>query len=156
MRILVPLVLVLPLLTGCETINSDPKAVAMNKAAVVCGFASMLSPIAADTYMGCMARGKASSTNLLEADQCYRPGGVYDSTTGNRYECIKSLAGVYVTASNSQTGARWTTDYATNGDMTGNDAKNNFWTYTAATKRYHNFGTGQTCVGEGAATTCTP
>ncbi len=54
--------------------------------------------------MGYVAAGKASSTNLLEADRCYRLGGIYDSTTENRYECIKSLAGVYVTASNSQTG----------------------------------------------------
>ncbi len=82
----------------------------------------------------------------------------YDRQSGNRYE-IEHHNNVFekdthIKGSNLNTGSRWETTIDNDGDMRGRDAGGNSWQYDGTSGRYHNFGTGTTCLGSGAARTC--
>ena len=82
----------------------------------------------------------------------------YDWKSGNRYE-IEHHDTVFekdthIRGSNLSTGSRWETTIDNDGDMRGRDANGNSWQYDGASGRYHNSGTGTTCVGSGVARTC--
>ena len=79
----------------------------------------------------------------------------YDWQSGNTYTTRKRYNGdTDVNGVNLNTGSTWNTTIKPNGSMNGTDSKMNPWTYDSRTKTYMNYGTGQMCVGEGAARTC--
>ena len=82
----------------------------------------------------------------------------YDWRTGNRYRIEHHddafEQDTHVRGSNLNTGSRWETTIDEDGDMRGRDADGNSWTYDEGTAVYRNYGTGTTCVGQGAARSC--
>ena len=82
------------------------------------------------------------------------PRSTYDARSGNRYRTVSGSGSTTVYGSNSRTGSRWTTTIQSNGNMSGRDKSNNYWTYNSQSGYYHNFGTGKTCFGKGALRQC--
>lgn len=79
----------------------------------------------------------------------------YDWQTGNMYNTTQdSMGNTDVNGMNTHTGSTWNTTIEQNGDMHGVDSDHNYWNYNNATGYYHNFGTGETCIGKGYARSC--
>ncbi len=83
-------------------------------------------------------------------------GSTYDWRSGNLYNWRRDGAGnTNINGSNLNTGSSWNTKVRPDGSMNGFDSGFNYWDYNAQTGTYMNFGTGQVCVGQGAARVCT-
>jgi hypothetical protein len=83
------------------------------------------------------------------------PRTTYDWRSGNTYHTSPQPDGsTRVRGYNFNNGSTWTTMIEPDGDMRGYDKDMNLWKYDAESKRYYNFGTGTTCVGEGYARRC--
>lgn len=82
----------------------------------------------------------------------------YDWQSGNRYETEHHNNAfeqdTHVRGSNIYTGSTWETTIDSDGDMNGRDADGNMWRYDEGSKLYQNYGTGETCIGSGAARSC--
>ena len=78
----------------------------------------------------------------------------YDWQSGNSYNTYQSGDSTYLNGFNTNTGTSWNTKYESDGDSSGTDSDGNMWNYNLAAHTYQNYGTGQICVGDGAARTC--
>lgn len=82
-------------------------------------------------------------------------GSAYDWRTGNTYNWNSYPGGdTHVRGYNFGTGSQWNTTVRPNGDMRGTDSNGHMWNYNSGSGTYHNYGTGRTCYGQGAARTC--
>lgn len=81
-------------------------------------------------------------------------GYSYDPYTGNSYTTYDNYdGGATVQGYNYNTGSQWRTQIQPNGNMSGTDSNNNYWSYNASTNFYYN-SDGTTCTGTGFARSC--
>jgi hypothetical protein len=82
-------------------------------------------------------------------------GSNYDWRSGNSYTWNKGPDGTTnLQGFNLRSGTHWNTTIQPNGNMHGFDGGNHYWTYQQGSGYYHNFGTGDTCIGQGYARHC--
>ncbi len=75
-------------------------------------------------------------------------GSSLDLRSGNAYDWITGADGTtYLRGSNSDNGTDWQTLIQPNGDKSGLDELGDFWTYSKGSGLYHNFDTGEICIG---------
>lgn len=100
---------------------------------------------------------EASAQSHLGHDEI-DSGSSFDALSGNSFDWQKhdhqGKGETHVEGSNILNGSRWDTTIQENGDMAGHDKEGNHWEYDDSSTRYYNYGTGKTCIGEGAARTC--
>ena len=84
-----------------------------------------------------------------------RSGSDFDALSGNSIRWRRDSAGnTRVNGMNLYTGSTWKHTIEPDGSMSGWDSKLNPWRFNSRTKTYTNFGTGEMCVGSGAARYC--
>lgn len=87
--------------------------------------------------------GLAVVAIVMTAGSAFAQSGyTYDYRSGNSYNYYTSPGGqTTVRGSNLRTGSSWNTTIQRNGNMSGYDAGNNYWSYNARTGSYYNSGT---------------
>lgn len=81
-------------------------------------------------------------------------GNHYDPQTGNRYNVQQFGDQTNIRGYNYNNGSTWNQTQRADGSYSGRDAQGNYYTGNHNTGRYHNYGTGRSCFGQGTTRVC--
>lgn len=91
---------------------------------------------------------------LFMASNTFAASYEHDWRSGNSYSTTDNADGGATIRGRNRSGDTWTTTIENDGDQRGRDANGNYWTYDSKNGRYFNFGTGESCYGNGVARRC--